>query len=167
MVIIVNLKEIETIQDSAKKTDLDKVKKWKEDISKIEKSRDEARDAIENKYTSSKIIVLDHLDRSQDAKADKDAKFHNPKVLVDQYTQSNLKFINESLYPSGAPEFSTQELPGNPPRKQLVLKDGAGFDSGDIILGTQGVNQHSDYGEKVIVASDRKEEFLLVVGILI
>ncbi len=107
------------------------------------------------------------MDRSQDAKADKDAKFHNPKVLVDQYTQSNQKFINESLYPSGAPEFSTQELPGNPRRKQLVLKDGAGFDSGVIILGTQGVNQHSDYGEKVIVASDRKEEFLLVVGILI
>lgn len=78
--------------------------------------------------------------------------------MIDQYTQSNLKFINESLYPSGAPEFSTKELPGNPPRQQLVLKDGAGIDSGVIILGTQGVNQHSDYGEKVIVVSDRKED---------
>lgn len=147
--------ELESIKDSKLKTDIDNVKKIKADIAQLETNKNAAIDSIDNKYKSSTVIVLD---RSQDAKADKDAKFHNPKVLIDQYTQSNLKFINESLYPSGAPEFSTKELPGNPTRQQLVLKDSAGVDSGVIILGTQGVNQHSDYGEKVIVVSDQKED---------
>ncbi|WP_244935968.1 hypothetical protein [Leptospira bouyouniensis] len=137
--------ELESIKDSKLKKDIDRVEKIKAEIAQLETNKNAAIDSIDNKYKSSTVIVLD---RSQDAKADKDAKFYNPKVLIDQYTQSNLKFINESLYPNGAPEFSTKELPGNPMRQQLVLKDGAGVDSGVIILGTQGVNQHSDYGEK-------------------
>lgn len=150
--------QIESLKTSDNKKDIEQVKKLKDEIDGLQKTRDEAKTTIDNKYKSSTIITIDSL---EDAKSDKDAKFHNPQALIDRYTESNLKLINDGLYqgdPKGIPDYTTKEISGNPSKQQLVLKDATGKESGVIILGTQGVNQHSDYGEKVFVVADRQKD---------
>ncbi|TGM34436.1 hypothetical protein EHQ89_13580 [Leptospira biflexa] len=146
---------MESIKDSKLKTDINRAQKIKAEIAKLETNKNAAIDSINNKYQSSTVIVWD---RTQDAIADMYAKFHDPKVLIDRYTKANLEFINSKLYPDNKPDFSVKDLPGNPPKQQLVNKDSTGSDSGVIILGTEGVNQHKDYGEKVAIVSNRKED---------
>ncbi|MCG9873280.1 MAG: hypothetical protein MH321_00660 [Leptospiraceae bacterium] len=128
-----------------------------------------------NKYTSSKIIAVD---TDHDKLPDKDAKFHDPKLLLKKYTESNLNYIRDmekglykpnENYPADpvngepnirntAPDFEMKELPGDLGKKQLLLKDKNGNDIGVINLGTEAANQHEDYGAKVIVTSDRIED---------
>lgn len=150
--------EIERLKTSDKTKDIESVKKFTKEIEGLRKTRDEAIATIDNKYKSSTFITLDSL---KDSIPDKDARFHDPKVLVDRYTDSNLIFINTDLYKNderGIPDFTMKEISGNPPKQQLVLKDSAGKESGVIILGTEKVFQHDDYGAKVYVVSDRKED---------
>ncbi|WP_244594371.1 hypothetical protein [Leptospira ryugenii] len=147
--------ELESKKDSKEKTDIDRVKKLKAEIAQLETNKNTAIDSIDNKYKSSKVIVMD---QPQDAIPDRYAKFHDPKALIDRHTKANLEFINEKLYSEDKPDFTMKDLPGNPPRKQLIIKDSNGLESGVIILGTESVNQHNDYGEKVVVISDRLED---------
>lgn len=150
------------------------VKFWR--ISKIvQADRDKAISDIVNMYTSSKIIAID---TDHDKLPDKDAKFHDPKLLVKKYTESNLNYIRDmekGLYKPNenyladpvngepnirntAPEFEIKEIPDNSGRKQLLLKDKEGNGIGVINLGTEKADQKGDYGEKVIVTSDRIED---------
>ncbi len=168
--------KIDAATDEATKKELEKDRETEQKKqNKLKADRDKAISDIVNKYTSSKIIAID---TDHDKLPDKDAKFHDPKLLVKKYTESNLNYIRDmekglykpnENYPADpvngeqnirntAPEFEIKEIPDNSGRQQLLLKDNKGNDIGVINLGTEKADQKGDYGEKVIVTSDRIED---------